>query len=95
VASVLGVQSVKVSVPTRQGTPATQMLSLMHNVLPFRRSDVGDLWARWKRYAQALSGLSAFLGKYLLTFSFSILRNTGFIESYMFSLGVRSKSGSG
>lgn len=43
VASVLGVQSVKVWVPTRQGTPATQMLSLMQTVLFFSRVDEGDL----------------------------------------------------
>ncbi len=49
VASILGIQPVKVEVPTRQGTPATQMLSFMHKVLPMRRSDVGELWARLKR----------------------------------------------
>lgn len=46
VASVFGVQFVNVSVPTRQGTLAMQMLSLMHNVLPLRRVDEGDLWDR-------------------------------------------------
>jgi hypothetical protein len=46
VASILGVQPVNVEVPTRQGTLATQILSLMQIVLCFRRSDVGDLWAR-------------------------------------------------
>lgn len=49
VASVLGVQPVKVEVPTRQGTPATQMLSFMQSVLLFRRLEEGDLWVRWKR----------------------------------------------
>jgi hypothetical protein len=43
VASVLGVQFVNVSVPTRQGTPVTQMLSLMHKVLAFSELDEGDL----------------------------------------------------
>jgi hypothetical protein len=43
VASIFGVQFVKVSVPTRQGTPATQMLSLIQNDLSFKRLDSGDL----------------------------------------------------
>lgn len=55
----------KQSVPMRQGTPATQMLSLMQSVLFLSKEDAGDLWARLKRYAHALSRLSDFDGRYL------------------------------
>lgn len=63
VASVLGTQSVNVSVPMRQGTPATATLSLMQRVLPLRRSDDGDLDFRLKRHAHAFSSLSSGFGK--------------------------------
>lgn len=43
VASIAGVQPVKVSVPTRHGTPATQTLSLMQRFLPCRRVEDGAL----------------------------------------------------
>lgn len=43
VASVLGIQPVKVDVPIKHGTPATQMLSLIQKVLPAKRLEEGDL----------------------------------------------------
>jgi hypothetical protein len=43
VASFFGTHPVNVSVPTKQGTPAMQMLSLIHNVLSLSRVDGGDL----------------------------------------------------
>jgi hypothetical protein len=63
VASVVGVQSVNVSVPRRQGTPATQMLSFRHRVFVASAVEVGELEERVKRHAQALCGFEEGSGK--------------------------------
>jgi hypothetical protein len=67
VASVLGVQSLNVSVPRRQGTPPTQMLSFRQRVLLRRAVDFGVLDERVKRHAQALCGFEEGSGKWMST----------------------------
>lgn len=67
VASVFGIQLVKVSVPRRQGMDAMAMLSFMQRVFPFKRSEVGVLDLRLKRQAQALSGLVSGVGKWMFS----------------------------
>lgn len=65
VASVFGIQFLKVSVPSRQGTPATAILSFKHNVLPLRRSDFGAVLVALNFHAHAASGFESAVGKWI------------------------------
>jgi hypothetical protein len=67
VASVVGVQSLNVSVPRRQGTPATQMLSFRQRVVVANAVEVGDDEESVKRQAQALCGFDEGDGKWMST----------------------------
>lgn len=65
VASVPGIQSLKVSVPRRQGTPATAILSFRQKVLPLRRSLFGAVLIALNFHAHAASGFESVVGKWM------------------------------
>jgi hypothetical protein len=77
VASVCGTQSRNVSVPSKHGTPATQILSFKQTVLPFKIFKFGESDESSNRQAHAPRVLSSGLGKRIFRLGCLVVSGSG------------------